>query len=619
VAQRTERRPPLICRIRPRPAAIHFRPWSRALDGELTVLAWCLTRLSLAFETDTRLILAAPADALAARQAAPSTDWQIVTSTQWRDTDAWLEAAARLDADIAVAAHLEAALCPQSCWETLVDSFNRTRPGLGYIDGLPAMTSPEIVNIHSASAIRKVAPDEAATHRFGDLFVIAEAAGVTEIGELPCSVARIRRVEPTGLPGADTRIESERHVEWLRRAHLAEEPLDEFVRQQSISIRADRLAVTSLGTRSAGGALRRVLFVSNPSAWSGAESSTVALARALADRQIETAALVAYEGELTARLQAVGCRIFCENCEFAGTSIASWRIVASAIAEWRPDVLHYCGRSGLVPLQVAAASGVPAVYHGHVPFQAVYRDAVEWVDRFIAVSESVAKAMTAAGIEPGSIVMIPNGVEISALAASTRDRQPARQALGIDPEDFLVLTLSRLSPEKRVGDLIEAVALVHTQGVRVKLIIAGEAHTGSGTEAALRGDIQRLDLDRTVRLLGHTSDVRPLLAAADTLALCSDSEGLPMVALEAMAAGVPLIATRAGGLESLVGDPADPGACGIAVPTGDPAAIAVAIARLHTDGALRHELSRRGARRVASDFDISMTADAVLRVYRTLR
>ena len=587
------------------------------------MLAWCLARMASAFRTETRLIVAAPGEAPLARQAASSIGWEVVTSAHWRDVDAWLDAAARLGAETIVAAQLEAALCLRGCWETLEATWEQARPGLAYAASLPAMVSPEFVNTRSAAAIRSVAPDEAATHRFGALFAIAEAAGIPEIDGLPCSVARSPGAERNPGPHAEVRFESARDVEWLRSAAAAEDPLGDFARQRSISIRMDRAALTSPRTRREARARsadrsRRVLFVSNPSAWSGAESSTVALAGALAGRQMETAALVAYRGDFTAHLEAAGCRVYCENREFATTSVGSWLTVASAIADWCPDVLHYCGRSGLLPLQVAAASGVPVVYHGHVPFPAVYREAAEWADRFIGVSASVAEAMAAAGIDPGSVVSISNGVNVRALAALTSERASARRALRLSPDDFVVLALSRLSPEKRLGDLIQAVALARRQGAPAMLLIAGEGHAGSGTEAALRLDVQRLGLGDAVRLLGHVRDVRPLLASADTLALCSDSEGLPMVALEAMAAGIPLIATRTGGLADLVGDPADPRSCGVAVPIGDAGSVAAAIVRLQSDSALHQELAGRAARRAAAEYDTGMMADAVLRVYGAL-
>jgi glycosyltransferase involved in cell wall biosynthesis len=106
-----------------------------------------------------------------------------------------------------------------------------------------------------------------------------------------------------------------------------------------------------------------------------------------------------------------------------------------------------------------------------------------------------------------------------------------------------------------------------------------------------------------------------VLAAADAVVICSDSEGLPMLALEAMASGLPLIATRVGGLSALLGGVDDPHACGLAIPIGQPDVLAEAIVRLDRDRGLGRVLGSRGRQRVAADYSSAAMGARVLDVY----
>jgi glycosyltransferase involved in cell wall biosynthesis len=180
------------------------------------------------------------------------------------------------------------------------------------------------------------------------------------------------------------------------------------------------------------------------------------------------------------------------------------------------------------------------------------------------------------------------------------------------------MTLGRLSPEKRLTDVVEAVSLARRDGSVIELVMAGEAHSSQTTLSQITERIHELELASAVRMPGQLTDVRPLLGAANVLAICSESEGLPMAALEAMAAGVPLVATEAGALADLVGDRDEPGICGLRVRRGRPDDIAAAIRRLNTHPKLWAALSREGLRLAEGPYSIAATADKMLDVYRDL-
>jgi glycosyltransferase involved in cell wall biosynthesis len=344
------------------------------------------------------------------------------------------------------------------------------------------------------------------------------------------------------------------------------EPLDLWLADRATQLRQARQRATASSPSPA----LRVLFVSNPSAISGAESSTVELIGALRGDGVDAGALVAFEGGFTDRLRSAGCRVYCHDRDFVDDGIESWNLVSDAFVDFQPDVVHYCGRSGRIPLQVAAAMKRPVVFHGHVPFSEPYREAIGWANKYVAVSRSVSDAMLAAGLDGTTIVHIPNGIDFRSYGVTGDERQLLRQQFGVAPDAFVVITLGRLSPEKRLTDVVEALSLARRGGHRVELLMAGEAHSSQTTLRQITARVQDLALTSAVRLLGQVADVRPILGLADALVICSEYEGLPMAALEAMAAGVPIVATDTGALADLVGDRDEAGICGLRVRHGRP-------------------------------------------------
>ena len=189
-------------------------------------------------------------------------------------------------------------------------------------------------------------------------------------------------------------------------------------------------------------------------------------------------------------------------------------------------------------------------------------------DLVVAVSPDVADRLVAGGLPPARLRVVDNAPGDPAAV----DRDTARSDLGLPPTGPVVLWLARLAPPKRPDLALRAVAA--TPGVR--LLVAGDGALRAEVEMLVR----ELDLGDRVDVLGDRRDVARLLAAADLVVLASDSEGLPITVLEAMAAGVPVVASRVGGLAAL-----DPHAVRLVAP-GDPDALAAAVAELLGDPAL---------------------------------
>ena len=195
-------------------------------------------------------------------------------------------------------------------------------------------------------------------------------------------------------------------------------------------------------------------------------------------------------------------------------------------------------------------------------------------------------------------VVIHNGVGLE---------RPQR-APGPAPQPATLLSVGRFRPPKDFTSLIRAMAALEPGTARLRI-------AGDGPDRpAIEQEIATLGLHETVELLGTRADVDELLAAADVFVLSSDSEGLPMSVLEAMAAGLPVIASAVGGVPELVADKET----GALVPPRDSQALAAAIREIAGDPQLRDRLGQAGRRRARQEFSLEACRRRHLDLYRDL-
>ena len=245
-----------------------------------------------------------------------------------------------------------------------------------------------------------------------------------------------------------------------------------------------------------------------------------------------------------------------------------------AIHRFVPDVVVAHNVSSSVVATVASMTARPAphlvsVFHGVTGKDVALAAAM--LDRFpgrvVTVSSSARDRLVAQGLQRCDVTVIPNSVDIPALPS----KQQARERLGIPTDARVALCLARLVEQKRLDVLLRAWAKVPPGP---QLLIAGDGPL----RRRLEGRAEELGIAATARFLGPRRDVPCLLAAADLGVLSSEWEGLPMAALESMAAGLPMVATAVDGLTELVGERQ-----GILVPVGDPVALASALTALLFD------------------------------------
>jgi glycosyltransferase involved in cell wall biosynthesis len=221
--------------------------------------------------------------------------------------------------------------------------------------------------------------------------------------------------------------------------------------------------------------------------------------------------------------------------------------------------------------------------------------------RVVTVSSELKDHLVAEGFPTGKVSVIYNGIDVGVLPdAAARTR--ARAHLGIDDSTVVVGTVARLDPVKDLQTLARAIATPASQRPMVLLVI-GDGPERPRIEAAARD----AGLGSSIRFLGHRDDARELLAGCDLYANSSISEGISLTILEAMAAGLPVVATRVGGTPEIVD-----ASCGRLVPSRDPATLAATLAELAGDRALRSALGRAARARVEQRF----TLDRMIAEYR---
>jgi len=211
---------------------------------------------------------------------------------------------------------------------------------------------------------------------------------------------------------------------------------------------------------------------------------------------------------------------------------------------------------------------------------------------------------------PSKLRRIYNGIDPAPFEAARANRETVRKTLRIPRHEKVVISIANLIPYKGISDLIEAAAAVRKRMPAVRFQLVGEDR---GIQEELDAQARRLGVSQQVAFLGQRLDVPDLLAASDLLALSSHEEGFSNVILEAMAAGLPVVATDVGGNREAVMN----GVTGWLVPPRDSEAMADKILDLLSDQEKAAAWGRRGQDRVKEAFTIGRMVEAHMRLYQS--
>jgi len=282
----------------------------------------------------------------------------------------------------------------------------------------------------------------------------------------------------------------------------------------------------------------------------------------------------------------------------------------------KPDLVHtHCSVPGIVGRIAARLAGVPVVLHTVHGFAfhdgsrgpvaalaiAVERFTGRFTDLLLSQNhEDMDRALRHRIVPERRLEWIGNGIALDRFAAAAPRHAPGRPVV--------ITCVARMEPVKNHALLLEAAALLQQRGRRFQLWLVG----GGEGRARCERRVAESGLDGEVRFLGYRNDVPELLEQSDIGVLTSLKEGIPRAALEAMAAGLPMVGTRVTGTREVVRD----GETGFLVDMGDPSALADALARLIDDPTLRARMGTRGRDVVRAEYDEALIVRRLERVYR---
>lgn len=232
-------------------------------------------------------------------------------------------------------------------------------------------------------------------------------------------------------------------------------------------------------------------------------------------------------------------------------------------------------------------------------------------DRIVAVGEAVRQALIVnEGLPARRVEVIYNGVNMSPYANSNINRNEVRQELGIAPETIVVFQVARLDAVKDHLTGLRAMELVNHRRSDVQLVIVGDGPELEKIEQF----IAEHRLTESVKLLGTRQDVPRLLQVGDVFLLTSISEGIPLTIIEAGAAGLPVVSTRAGGVDEVTVHEKS----GLLADVGDHVKLAEHLLRLAGDIDLRQALGNQGRQIAFERFTEPVMLDAYERLYREM-
>lgn len=355
----------------------------------------------------------------------------------------------------------------------------------------------------------------------------------------------------------------------------------------------------------------------------GGQIVALALARGARARGDQILFLSPQSGPFTELVAAEGMAVAHADVGRTFRLGGAWRLAQTLRAN-RIDLLHtHTALAANVLSRLAArAAGVPVVSHLHIenhfPAKRARAAALRALDnatarlsaRIVVVSEDTRRALARQGYPRESMIVVPNGIVVDHV--DNRVGRTVRQELGISVAAPVVGEIGRLCEVKGQHDLLTALA--ELPGVQA-ILVGDDIEQGGAYRRRLEGQARELGIADRVLFTGYRRDAAALLDALDVFVLPSSIEGMPLVVLEAMARGKPVVATAVGGTGEAVLD----GETGLLVPPGDPKRLATAIGLLLADPGLAERLGRAGRDRARSHYSEEAMTQRILELYDEIR
>jgi glycosyltransferase involved in cell wall biosynthesis len=350
----------------------------------------------------------------------------------------------------------------------------------------------------------------------------------------------------------------------------------------------------------------RILHLASGREWRGGQRQTLLLAEGLARQAGITQTVVTARGsELARRLETSGIAVRATGWHMG---IDPRALITAWQAARRADLIHAHDAHALaIAAAVARLTGRPFVATRRMTRPLRRPGPWQQAAKVIAISNAVRDSLFRSGVAPDRIEVIPPAIDVER-TAETR-AVDWKNDFGLAVPGSVAVTVAALTPEKGIDVLIEAATELHRVRPELHWVIAG-----AGSERpTLEARTTALNAASYVHFLGQLSDPLPVIAAATVFVLPSREEAFGSVILDALALGIPVIASAVGGIPEALG-----GGGGILVPPGDGPALARVVESIVSDPARRMQLSQ-DARRAVKHFDLGPMVDRVAVLYRSVK
>lgn len=324
-------------------------------------------------------------------------------------------------------------------------------------------------------------------------------------------------------------------------------------------------------------------------------------------------------GSLAQEVEALGIPLFLQKVERRWSPRGLWGL-AQLFKREQVDIVHaHMYRANTSATVAARLAGVPVVVT-HVHSMDTWQTRRQlwmdkklhpWRDRVIAVSEAVRQNyLEKTHVAPEKVITLYNGIDLEEYKIDAVEAEAKRRELGLLPEHRVVAVVARLVEAKALHFMLEAAAQVVEAVPTVRFLMVGDGPL----EAELKAQTERLNLNSHVIFTGRRQDVPQIYAASQAAALSSVREGFSNVVVEAMTAGLPVVATDVGGNREAVID----GHNGFIVPSRQPQVLAQGLIKLLSDQTLAEAMGRSGRQRAQELFSLEKMVEKTEALYDTL-
>ena len=291
-----------------------------------------------------------------------------------------------------------------------------------------------------------------------------------------------------------------------------------------------------------------------------------------------------------------------------------WRLLAD-----RPDILHcHLIPSNIIAKPLGALLGVPVVInHDHTNdtrradsrlLLALDRFSNRFASHIVAVSASCRDFLiTRESIPASDVTLVPNAIDLRRFSPAAPRRDQARVELGLPASARVVAGVGRLNPQKNFALFLDIAAQLASRFPGLHFLLAGDGPE----EKMLREKAAALGIADRVTFSGYVADTRLVYLAADVLLMPSRYEGLPMTLLEAMAMGLPVVASQLDGIAEVIGD----GREGFLVPSDDASLFVERTAALLQDAELSSRIAQNARAKIEASFSVERMTSAVEEIY----